>query len=573
MKVRHQPALGPRGIRTFLTIGKDEVPMDVPALNRDRTTLGVLGIAVLAAVVRLVGLGTRVFHWDEARIGYWILQYMETGLWNYRPVVHGPFLFHTNDVLFQAFGPTDFVARVAVAVVGALLPLAALLFRERLEHLETLVLAAFLAFNPVLLYYSRFMRNDVLVAAFAFVALGSFVRLIDTGRSRYLYVGSGLLALAATTKGIVVVYLVIWVGTLVLVADSRLLVARFRGGSPAAVARDYASSLAGRLERWALPLWIAVVEFLVVFAVLYAPRPELYQAFGDPTRLLGVVEAATVDVWWELWDTWIAADHEHSYVDFLLADAKRLSATSLVVTLFGILGFLVDRYGRRRSRDVIIVGFAWAAGAFLIFPAVTNISAAWGLVHTVVPLAIPAAVGVGVIVEKAARLRRLDDRVGAVAISIVVLLATAQVGVTAYQTSFASPQSADNPLVQYGQPAGHLQETLSDVERIADSNTGTDVLFYGDQFYVANESRPSAGENWSNRLPVSWYLERADAEVESTMQVGGLSDPPPVVIARASDYSEVNAELDGYEALAYELTATGTETVFFLDRSALPESG
>ncbi|UWG47597.1 putative membrane-bound mannosyltransferase [Halanaeroarchaeum sp. HSR-CO] len=546
--------------------------MDVPALNRRRTTIGVLVITLLAIAVRFVGLGSRVFHWDEARVGYWILQYMETGVWSYRPIVHGPFLFHVNDVAFGLFGPTDFVARSVVALVGALLPLSALLFRDRLKRLETLAVAAFLAFNPILLYYSRFMRNDVLVAAFAFVALGSFVRLHDTGRRRYLYAGTGAFALAATTKEIFVVYLAVWVGTVILLLDNRLVAARHRGEPWHSVGTRYRSATTDFLAEWTIPLGIAAVEFLAIVTFFYAPRPDLYQALGAPTQLPAVLQAATVGAWQELWGTWVAGGHEHSYVDYLVEDVRRLGATAVAIVGFGLLGFVIDRYGRRHPRDVVTVGFGWAAAIFVIYPAITDISAAWGLVHTVVPLAIPAAVGLGYVIEQGGGLVRDEDRVGSVIIAVLLLVATVQVGVTAYDTSFDSPQAYDNPLVQYGQPAGEMQATLEDVESIAASNGGTDVLFYGEHFYVANESEPQEGPNWTNRFPLTWYLDRADADLASTKRPGDLDDPPPVVIARASDYSTVNDSLDGYESLTYELTSRGTETVFFIDRSALENS-
>ncbi|MFB6256868.1 MAG: hypothetical protein ABEH58_09130, partial [Haloplanus sp.] len=42
----------------------------------DRRTLrAVLATTALALAVRLVGLGARIFHWDEGRVGYWILRY------------------------------------------------------------------------------------------------------------------------------------------------------------------------------------------------------------------------------------------------------------------------------------------------------------------------------------------------------------------------------------------------------------------------------------------------------------------------------------------------------------------
>jgi hypothetical protein len=58
--------------------------------------------------------------------------------------------------------------RLVPVVVGGLFPLSAWLYREHLRRVEVVALALLLAVEPVLFYYSRFMRNDATVAALAF---------------------------------------------------------------------------------------------------------------------------------------------------------------------------------------------------------------------------------------------------------------------------------------------------------------------------------------------------------------------------------------------------------------------
>ncbi|MFC6724776.1 hypothetical protein ACFQE1_10400 [Halobium palmae] len=75
---------------------------------RDRERDGVLPILVAVTVVallaRLYALGWRVAHQDEGRVGSWILHYVEYGEWQYRAIIHGPFLPHVNGVVFSLFG-------------------------------------------------------------------------------------------------------------------------------------------------------------------------------------------------------------------------------------------------------------------------------------------------------------------------------------------------------------------------------------------------------------------------------------------------------------------------------------
>ncbi len=545
-------------------------------LGRRRTRLALLGVTAVALLARLFALGARVFHWDEARVGYWTLRSMESGFWEYRAIMHGPFLFHVNGSLFGLFGTSDFVARLVVALVGGLLPLAAWLFRERLRDIEVVLVGAFLALNPVLLYYSRFMRNDVLVAAFALFALGFFVRLVDTGKHRYLYAGVFALALAFASKEIVVVYLAVWLGAVTLLLDHRLFVARMQEQRWQTTARDYLGRLYRSVRRNRIPLAVALGEFLLVIVVFYAPRPDLFQALADPTRFLGVIDAATLGSWEKLKDLWITGGHKHSYVAFLTDALLTTAYTSLPLTGFAILGFVVDRYAGDEPRDLVAFGAYWGVTIFFIYPAITDISAPWSLVHAMVPLAIPAAVGLRLIVDRGIEAHESADMIGVGLAVIVVLAVVAQVGITAIETSYRSPQSNANPLVQYGQPAGDLQPRFADIEAVVPENEGTDVLFFGDHFFLANESAkeqyPSQG-NWLNRMPLSWYLERSDATVDSTTSLNDVDGEAPIVIARAEHYGDLESRLPGYKAYTYEITSTNTETVFFVKQSALEAAG
>ncbi|MFB6085794.1 MAG: flippase activity-associated protein Agl23 [Halodesulfurarchaeum sp.] len=541
-----------------------------------RTVLVALGVvALLALILRFAALGWRVFHWDEARVGYWTLRYLETGVWEYRPIVHGPLLFHVNRFLFDTFGASDALARSLVAVVGGLLPLTAWLFRSRLRDLEVVLVGVVLAVDPVLVYYSRFMRNDVPVAAFALLVLGFAVRMLESRRQRYLYGAVLALGLAFGTKEIALVYVAIWGGALLLLLDHRLFVAREMGESWKNRLRSAVTSTYRGLNAHRRALLVAVIEFLAILVALYAPRPDLYRALTDPSRIPSVLEAATIGSAEKLIDLWIQGGHEHSYIAYLTDALETTAFVSLPLVGFAVFGFLVDRYTGDSPRDLVSFSFYWGATVFLIYPAITDISAPWSLVHALVPLSIPAAVGFRIVLERGYRAWEHEDRVGVAIATLAILAVTAQVGVTVAATSFQSPQSEDNPLVQYGQPAGHLQETLQEIESVAGTNEGTDVVFYGDHFAVPEESvadRPPASSNWLNRLPLSWYLERADARTASATTPGGITGRPPVVIARVEHYSELANRFPGYEALTYELTAPGTETVFFIENETDPRS-
>ncbi|WP_132057600.1 flippase activity-associated protein Agl23 [Halorussus amylolyticus] len=552
----------------------------------NRTLAAIVAIAVLSLAIRLFALESRVFHWDEGRVGYWILRYAETGVWEYRAVIHGPFFYHVNKYLFWLFGPSDFLARLPVAVVGGFLPLTAWLFRERLRRAEMVALAVLFALNPLLLYYSRFMRNDVLLAAFMLYALAFYVRLFDTRKPRYLYLGSLMVALAFTTKENVLVYVVTWLGAAVLLFDHRLMLAANADGRRAVAFETLRRGRVG-LRRWGPHLVGALALFFAVVVFFYAPRargvpgPGLWKAFSNPSLFPAVVEEATLGSWEKFVGKW-GDGNQTAYLSTFGPLWKVVRAGAFGVFVLSIVGFVADRYGGGSPRDLVSFTFYWGFVSVLGYPVIVENPFPWEPIHAVAPLVVPAGVGLAVFVRWGLEAIADDDGLSAVLAALVVLVAVGQAGAIAVETSFVHPQDQylgesdeeENRLVQFGQPADGLRPTLDVIQSVADRNDGIDVLYYGSDFHVADESENddwAAGGGWYDRLPLPWYTELYGAEVDSTDRLGIVeSDPAPVVIARADDRGAVESRLaDDYRAFEHELTIYGSETVFFVDEAYL----
>jgi uncharacterized protein (TIGR03663 family) len=577
-----------------------------------RTQLLVVAIAILALAVRLAGLGTRVAHQDEARVAYWAYRYMESGVYWYRPIVHGPFLTIVNSYVFGLLGASDFTMRLVVAIVGGTLPLAALLFAERLRDSETVALALVLAANPVLLYYSRFYRNDLLLAGFMLVAFGFFVRAYDYQRPALLYLGVGVFALAFTTKENALVYPVTWLGALALLGDRRLLMGT--GHSPAQSLRNAIERIHAGLRRWWLHLVLSVVGFFAIFVFFYAPRgqaaapePTLGATLADPTLLPALVGEAVLGSWRAFVEQWGSGSGE-AYLDTAGALWSVLGAGAPVLLTFALVGFLADRYTGERPRDVVAFSFFWGVASVLGYPIIVDNPFPWEVIHVIVPLAVPAAVGLAVVARVGLAQFRSRDVSGptldrstlvAVAAALVLVLAAGQVGVSAYSTSFANPQSADNELVQYAQSSSEMKPLLHDIRRIAQANNGTDMLFYGDdpefggdELYAPNPDShltPTAGDGWFERLPFAWYLEIYEADTNSTDDAAAVrrivqgSERPPVVIAfgptdtcskEYDNASDIDQYMNGYERyevqrFLFDSGCTISSTIIYVDGSYL----
>ncbi|MFB6078216.1 MAG: flippase activity-associated protein Agl23 [Halarchaeum sp.] len=537
--------------------------------DSDRRVLaGVLALSAVALLARVVALGARVTHWDESRVGYWILRYAATGEYTYRAGLGGPFLVHANRLVFDLVGASDASLRVVVALCGGLLPLTAWLFRERLRPAETVSLAAVLALNPLLLYYSRFARPTVLLAAFAFAAFAFFVRARETGARRHAYAGVIALALAFATTRVVLVYVLAWGLAAVLALDPFLLRARVRGESRAEALVARLDAVHRGLRSWGADVAGGAALFLAVLGLAYAPRPDLWRALGDPARLPELVRATGHLIRTSL-DT-SAWEHSHSYVEFLRGDLSALAAGAAVVCALGVAGFLVDRYGEGGPRPLVSFAGYWTLVALVVLPIVPSVQVPWTMAHVVVALALPAAVGAGRLVALGASALRDGDRVSGAVAGVVALCVVGWVVASGASAAFVHPQSG--PLVEYGQPSGNLDAPLADAETaIAANDGGTDVLYYGEHFHATTTPSNAPGasfyepKHWLWRMPLPWYFERMGADTTSATSPSALDgETPPVVVTLAKNYGEVNSRLDGYHASAYRLTQTDTATVFFV---------
>jgi uncharacterized protein (TIGR03663 family) len=543
----------------------------------DRVMLAVAGVVVLALALRFFALGQRIAHWDEARVSWWIMDYARTGNFEYRPIIHGPFYHHVNRFLFGALGANDATMRLVIAAIGGIIPAAALGLRHRLRDVEVVGLAVFLAVNPLLLYYSRFMRGDPVVAFFMFAAFVSLVRLVDFGKKRYLFLAVGLIALAFTGKENALLYLVTWIGATALILDHRLLFADERGHDWTAILGGYVRTTLGTIWEWLPYLLFALVQFVVIIAFFYAPRasaPEalgLWNAFGDPSMFPDVIEEATVGSWEKFYGLWVSGGHQdHPYLPFLGDYVQSLGYGGLSVTLLAIVGFVADRYSENGPSDLVSFCFYWGFASVLGYPIVTDIKAPWAAMHAVIAFVVPAAVGLGLIIRWGRGALLDDDRVGVGIAALLLLVVFGQVAGAGAWLVYMEPKSDSNEIVQYAQPAGDLRPVLTEMRAASADNDGTDVLMYG-EFFVdgdASATRTPACVKWFNALPLPWYFSTHESDVQCAENKTSLerqaADQPPIVIGEQKNREELRELFPNYRATTYELRTYGTETVFLI---------
>ncbi|MEF8801518.1 MAG: flippase activity-associated protein Agl23 [Halolamina sp.] len=614
----------------------------------DRTVRTVAGIVALGLLARLVVLGDRVAHYDEGRVAYWALDYLQTGSIRYRYIVHGPFAQYADAAVFGLLGANDFTMRLVVALVGAALPLVALLFRNRLRDSEVVAMAALLAFNPVLLYYSRFYRSTLFVAAFMTAAVGFALRAFDHREPLLLYPAFGLAALGFASKENAVVYVLCWLGAGALVADFSLMnpksarsgtdlirrrtrplvtalsrpnrstdaviwtalaavaVALFGYAAISGWALTAATALlvafaSGVLllaelfpERAVVPWGKALVAgaglFLAISLFFYAPRSPgpavgLWDAVFNPMQFPELLDRTGADIeqglqYWFGGSTDPGCGKENlieGYLCFLEHSLGVLADYAAVTVTFSLFGFAVARYTTDRPRPLVMFAGYWGFVSVFGYPLGTDIRAGWVMVNALVPLTIPAGVGLALVGRWGQEMLLEEDRVGTALTAVILLLVAGLVVGPAVSAVYLNPTAGDNSMVQYAQPQQEMRGTLDDIGAIAANDEGTDVLFYGKELVAepgeGGEPKPECLRLLQG-LPLHWYVAADDWGADCAYNQSALNDrlsaeAPAVVIAHAERENELDESLTGYEKRFHHLRTIGREIVIYLDEDEL----
>jgi predicted membrane-bound mannosyltransferase len=319
---------------------------------------------------------------------------------------------------------------------------------------------------------------------------------------------------------------------------------------------------------------VALLVALVPVVVFFAPRapasgPTLGAALAGELPWWALVERATLGTW-ETFRTSLWAGEARGPYHYYSAKLAGLLLAGALPAVVGAGVALADEL-RAPERPLVVPFVAWGLAAALGYPLATDIPAPWISLHIALPLLAPAAVGWVALAERgwlqprqwldAGWWHGLGSYRGSVLAALVVL-SVVHVPVVLAVASVTPPLSV-NALAQSAQPADDLDPLAATVEDAA--NDGG-VLFYGDAYYLPNESiddqPPRPGEKWLgwwvNRLPMAWYVEQASAPsayAQTPSAVRERDAVPPVVFVDPSETGDVAPFLRerGYQRTTYEL--------------------
>lgn len=184
-------------------------------------------LIAIALGLRLWDLGAKAYHHDESLHATfsWYL-YVGRG-YVHDPMMHGPFQFHGNALIFFLFGDSDFTARLLYAGFGTALVGLPFFLRDRLGRWGSLATAVMLTVSPSFLYFSRFARNDILMAVWTLALVIFMWRYWEEAKPRDLYGAVAVLSLGFATKENQYITVAVF-GSFLLIITARELWGRVR---------------------------------------------------------------------------------------------------------------------------------------------------------------------------------------------------------------------------------------------------------------------------------------------------------------------------------------------------------
>lgn len=157
-------------------------------------------LVALALALRLADLGSRPFHHDESQVAYFVASYLHDHNYRYDPLLHGPWMYMTGAATAAIAGVSDFSVRLAPALMGTVVVALPFFARRELGRVAAFAAAVTLTISPAMLYYSRFDREDIHIAALTLAVVVVAARFLVDPRPWQPIVAGLLLAGTLTVK-------------------------------------------------------------------------------------------------------------------------------------------------------------------------------------------------------------------------------------------------------------------------------------------------------------------------------------------------------------------------------------
>ncbi|MBC8446898.1 MAG: TIGR03663 family protein, partial [Chloroflexi bacterium] len=165
-----------------------------------------VALIIIAAIARFWDVGNRALSHDDSLHALYSWKLYNGEGYTHDPMMHGPFMYHFNALIYFLFGASDATTRFSVALFGVIVVALCYALRRWIGKAGALSAAVMLAISPVVLHYSRHLRHDLLIAVWELLLIIACFRYLESRQPRWLYVAAGALSLSFATKEVSFIY-------------------------------------------------------------------------------------------------------------------------------------------------------------------------------------------------------------------------------------------------------------------------------------------------------------------------------------------------------------------------------
>ncbi len=163
-------------------------------------TIAYAVLLLITVYTRFDHLGAKPHHHDESMHAFYSYQLFKDGDYEYNPMMHGPFQFHGNALMYYFFGVSDATSRYLAATFGILTVILAMLLGPFLGRIGTLLATAMIVFSPSFMYFDRFTREDAYMIGATFTMVAFLFRFYQSRQNIDLWLATVGFTIAFCTK-------------------------------------------------------------------------------------------------------------------------------------------------------------------------------------------------------------------------------------------------------------------------------------------------------------------------------------------------------------------------------------
>ncbi|RLI75593.1 TIGR03663 family protein [Archaeoglobales archaeon] len=334
-----------------------------------KSKLIILVILTIALVTRIVILDARPIDHDEGIHAYLSYKLLKYGSYRYDPTYHGPFLYFATAALFYLFGDSESVTRLTPIIFSIVGVFVAYNFRRWMGN-GGYIFTFLMLFSTSILYYSRYMRNDIILVASFLVVLYCYFRFVESKKERFVYTAAAFLAIMFTSKENAYIYTFILFSFLILY------------GLHKEGFRYFINKILNWDVRKVKTMFISATIFSLIFVILYSAF------FAD---MHGVERAVigSISHWFEMHKIQDHAKPWYYYPGLII----KYEFLPLALSIASIPSLYNRIKSKNVSRIELFAGY-WVVTSLVIYQILSH-KVPWLLVHLATPLSFFGSIYMG----------------------------------------------------------------------------------------------------------------------------------------------------------------------------------